>query len=97
MSVVNWGEVYYTIARFEGFSETSKVMDRVKMLPLSILNADELVTAKAARLKAGLGLPYADCFAAATVQNGDILVTSDVKDFRKVPGLHILPLPEHKP
>ena len=97
MSVVNWGEVYYTIARFEGFSETSKVMDRVKMLPLSILDADELVTAKAARLKAGFGLPYADCFAAATVQNGDILVTSDVKDFRKVPSLHILPLPEHKP
>jgi predicted nucleic acid-binding protein len=96
MSVVNWGEVYYTIARFQGFSETTKVMDRVKMLPLSILDADELVTAKAAKLKAGYGLPYADCFAAATIQTGDILVTSDAKDFKKVPSLQILPLSEHK-
>jgi predicted nucleic acid-binding protein len=96
MSVVNWGEVYYTIARAQGFTETAKIMDRVKMLPLTILEADESVTTKAAKLKAGHGLPYADSFAAAVAGAGDILVTSDVKDFRKIPGLHILPLPEHK-
>ena len=96
MSVVNWGEVYYTIARAHGFTETGKIMERVKMLPLRILDADESVTAKAATLKAGHGLPYADCFAAATVGTADVLVTSDAKDFRKIPGLHVLPLPEHK-
>jgi predicted nucleic acid-binding protein len=96
MSVVNWGEVYYTIARAQGFSETGKIMDRVKMLPLTILDADESVTARAARLKAGHGLPYADCFAAATAGTGDVLVTSDAKDFRKIPALHVLALPEHK-
>ncbi len=96
MSVVNWGEVYYTIARAQGFTETAKIMDRVKMLPLTILEADESVTTKAAKLKAGHGLPYADSFAAAVAGSGDILVTSDVRDFRKIPGLHILPLPEHK-
>jgi predicted nucleic acid-binding protein len=71
-------------------------MDRVKLLPLTILDADESITAKAARLKAGHGLPYADCFAAATVGAGDVLVTSDAKDFRKIPGLHLLTLPQHK-
>jgi predicted nucleic acid-binding protein len=96
MSVVNWGEVYYTIARALGFTETGKIMDRVKLLPLTILDADESITAKAARLKAGHGLPYADCFAAATVGTGDVLVTSDAKDLRKIPGLHILTLPQHK-
>jgi predicted nucleic acid-binding protein len=96
MSVVNWGEVYYTIARAQGFSETGKIMDRVKILPLTIQDADESVTARAARLKAGHGLPYADCFAAATAGAGDVLVTSDAKDFRKIPALHILALPEHK-
>jgi predicted nucleic acid-binding protein len=96
MSVVNWGEVYYTIVRAQGFSETDKIMDRVKMLPLTILDADESVTTKAARLKAGHGLPYADCFAAATTGPGDVIVTSDAKDFRKIPSLHILALPEHK-
>jgi predicted nucleic acid-binding protein len=96
MSVVNWGEVYYSIARLEGFSETSKVMERVKMLPLAIIDADEAVTTEAAKLKAGHGLPYADCFAAAIANPGDVLVTSDVKDFRKIQGLRILSLPGHR-
>jgi predicted nucleic acid-binding protein len=96
MSVINWGEVYYTIAKVEGSAETARIMDRVKLLPLSILDADEVVTAKAAQLKAGHGLPYADCFAAAITAKEDVLVTLDAKDFKKIPGLRILPLPAHK-
>jgi predicted nucleic acid-binding protein len=96
MSVVNWGEVYYTIAKSQGFAETGKIMDRVRMLPVAVLDADEFVTARAARLKAGYGLSYAGCFAAATAGNGGVLVTADAKDFRKMPGLHVLALPEHK-
>lgn len=96
MSVVNWGEVYYTIARVRGFRETDKVMERVKMLPLAILDADESFTANAAKLKAGHGLPYADCFAAACTGPADVLVTADAKDFKRIPGLRLLPLPEHR-
>jgi predicted nucleic acid-binding protein len=96
MSVVNWGEVYYTIARVKGFDETAKIIERVKMLPIQVVDADEPVTTRAARLKAAYGLPYADCFAAAITGPGEILITSDVKDFRKIPQLKILPLPPHK-
>jgi predicted nucleic acid-binding protein len=96
MSVINWGEVYYTIAKAEGFKETDRVMDRVRMLPLAILNADEATTVMAARLKAGHGLPYADCFAAAATSSDAVLVTSDAKDFKKIPQLRVLPLPEHR-
>jgi predicted nucleic acid-binding protein len=96
MSVVNWGEVYYTIAKVEGFSETARIMRRVQLLPLAVFDVGELVTAKAAQLKAGHGLPYADCFAAAITRKEDVLVTSDMKDFKKIPGLRILALPEHK-
>jgi uncharacterized protein len=96
MSVINWGEVYYTIAKTEGFEETSRIMGRVRLLPLAILDAGETVTTRAAQLKAGHGLPYADCFAAATAARDGVLVTSDAKDFKKIPGLHVLPLPEHK-
>jgi len=96
MSVINWGEVYYTIAKAEGFAETSRIMARVKLLPLAVLDADETVTARAAQLKAGHELPYAGCFAAATAAKDDVLVTSDAKDFKKIPGLHLLPLPENK-
>jgi predicted nucleic acid-binding protein len=96
MSVVNWGEVYYTIARARGFAETDKVMEHVKMLPLVILDTNDSVTTRAAQLKAGHGLPYADCFAAATLGSGDILVTSNAKDFRKISSLRILALPDYK-
>jgi len=96
MSVINWGEVYYVIARHEGFAQAALIMERVELLPLTILDAGEAVTARAAQLKAGYGLPYADCFAAATAGNDAVLVTSDVKDFKKIPGLQILPLPEQK-
>jgi predicted nucleic acid-binding protein len=96
MSVVNWGEVYYTIARGAGFPEAARVMDRVKLLPLEVHDADQAVTERAAQFKAAYGLPYADCFAAATAAKDHIIVTSDVKDFKKVPGLRLLPLPAHK-
>lgn len=96
MSVVNWGEVYYTIARSEGLAETERVMQRVRLLPLNVVEVGEAVTARAAQLKAGYGLPYADCFAAAIAEKDGVLVTSDVKDFRKIPDLQILPLPPHK-
>ena len=96
MSVVNWGEVYYTIARSRGFAETDKIMNRVKLLPLALVDADAELTTRAAQLKAGHGLPYADCFAAATAGSDAMLVTSDTKDFRKVAGLQIMALPEHK-
>ncbi|MGA9758243.1 MAG: hypothetical protein WBQ51_07745, partial [Candidatus Sulfotelmatobacter sp.] len=39
MSVINWGEVYYTIAKAEGFAETVRIMGRVKLLPLAVLDA----------------------------------------------------------
>lgn len=94
MSVINWGEVYYTIAKAQGFVETARIMERVRLLPLAVIDAGEEVTTQAARLKAGYGLPYADCFAAATAGEGQVLVTSDIKDFRKVPGLQLLPLPD---
>jgi predicted nucleic acid-binding protein len=94
MSVVNWGEVYYTIAKVKGYAETERIMQGVKLLPLTVIDADQVITARAAQLKAGFGLPYADCFAAATA-DGAVLVTSDAKDFRKIPGLRLLPLPQH--
>ncbi len=96
ISVVNWGQVYYNIALKRGFKEAQEFMGRVRLLPLSVVNVDEPVTEVAAQLKAGYGLPYADCFAAAVAGRSNILVTADVKDFKKVPWLQVLPLPQYK-
>jgi predicted nucleic acid-binding protein len=97
ISVVNWGEVYYNIAKHKGFQYAQEFMAKVRLLPLNVLPADEALTEIAARLKAGHGLPYADGFAAAITGRENILVTADVKDFKKVGWLHILTLPAHRP
>ena len=97
LSVINWGEVYYNIALRRGFKEAQEFMGQVRLLPLSVINADERITEAAAQFKAGYGLPYADCFAAAITGKSNVLVTADLKDFKKVPWLQILPLPQHKP
>ncbi len=96
LSVINWGEVYYNIAMKKSFKEAQEFMGRVRLLPLSVIDADEPITEIAAQFKAGYGLPYADCFAAAITGRGNILVTADVKDFKKIPWLQLLPLPQHK-
>ena|SRR5579872_528153 len=97
ISIVNWGEVYYNIARRKGLQQARELMAKVRVLPLTLISADEAVAEAAAQLKAGYGLPYADCFAAATAGKDKILVTADVKDFKKVGWLQLLPLPQHKP
>lgn len=95
ISVVNWGEVYYTLARIQGFPVAQEFMARVRLLPLRVIDADEPITEAAARLKSGHGLPYADCFAAVIAGKNNVLVTADVKDFKRIPWLKILGLPPH--
>ena len=97
ISVIHWGEVYYNIAKRKGFKDAQEFMARVRLLPLNIVNADEPITESAAHLKASYGLPYADCFAAAVTGRGNVLVTADVKDFKKIAWLQLLPLPPHRP
>ena len=97
MSVVNWGEVYYALAVRKSFKEAQLVMAQVRLLPLKIVVADETLTESAAQLKSGYKLPYADCFAAAVAGRSNVLVTADVKDFKKVAWLQLLSLPPHRP
>ena len=57
MSVVNWGEVYYTIMRGAGRDIANRTMAQVQGLPLRVWDADELLTRQAADLRASYGCP----------------------------------------
>ena len=84
MSVVNWGEVYYSTWRAKGPGVARKVLDDIAQLPLEIVSADPELTRTAAELRAEHKLPYIDCFAAAlAVSLKASLATSD-KDFAHV-------------
>lgn len=95
MSVVNWGEVYYTLVRQIGLTRTdSKMSELVARIPLTLVNVTPDDAIRAARLKAQYNLPYADAFAAALTGHQNVLVTADVEHFSRVPKLRLLKLPQ---
>ncbi len=96
MSVVNWGEVHYTLARTVGYKKAELIMRAAEIPPIVLVDADKAQAEAAGRIRAGYGLPYADCFAAVLAGKDGILVTADVKDFKKVPWVHILAIPAHR-
>jgi len=84
MSVVNWGEVYYSIWRIRGEAVANEKLRHIAQLPIKIVDADLELTRLAASLKAAHGLPYADCFGAALAQSRKAdLITGD-RDFARI-------------
>jgi predicted nucleic acid-binding protein len=84
MSVVNWGEVYYSTWRAKGPGVARKVLEDIAQLPVEIVDADFDLTGRAAELRAKHKLPYTDCFPAAlAIDRKASLATSD-KDFASV-------------
>jgi predicted nucleic acid-binding protein len=87
MSVVNWGEVYYSIWRGRGEAVANEKLRAIGQLPIEIVDVDMELAKLAAILKAKHNLPYADCFAGALAESRKAaLVTSD-KDFELVGSL----------
>ena len=84
LSVINWGEVYYSVWRAQGKKTADEKLKHMAQLPLEIMDVDLATTKLAAEWKATYKLPYADCFAAALArQQKATLVTTD-RDFTQV-------------
>jgi predicted nucleic acid-binding protein len=84
MSVVNWGEVYYSTLRARGQDAARQMAAEISQFPIQVMSADLELTKSAAELHAKYNLPYADCFAAAFSKTWKAkLLTSDL-DFAKV-------------
>ena len=78
MSVVSWGEVYYSTWRTRGPGVARKVVEDIAQLPIELVDADLALTHTAAEIRANYKLHYTDCFAAAlAVQRKATLLTSD--------------------
>jgi predicted nucleic acid-binding protein len=84
MSVVNWGEVYYSIWRAHGHDAARKTAAEISQLPIEVANADSELTKSAAELHAKHNLPYADCFAAALTKIRKAHLATSDQDFTKV-------------
>ena len=83
MSVVNWGEVYYSIWRAHGENAAAVKLQETAQLPIQVFDVDMGLAKLAATLKAQYNLPYADSFAAALAQTQKATVVTSDKDFER--------------
>ena len=65
MCIVNWGEVYYQVARRFGEQKAQEIEHLIQTLPITIVETNKELTREAARIKAIKRMAYADCFAVA--------------------------------
>ena len=65
MCIVNWGEIYYQVARRFGEQKAQEVERLIQTLPITLVEANKELTHEAARIKATKRMAYADCFAVA--------------------------------
>lgn len=84
MSVVNWGEVYYSTWRTHRHEAAHRMAEEISQLPIEIVNADSELTKSAAVLHAKHNLPYAECFAAALTKLRKAQLAASDRDFFKV-------------
>ena len=90
MSVVNLGEVVYTVENRRGLEASQEALAAADQLPIEIVDADRPLALSAARLKAASGIGYADCFAAALAQRLNAAVVTGDPDFRQIE--HLVPV-----
>jgi predicted nucleic acid-binding protein len=84
MSVVNWGEVYYSTWRAKGPGVARKLLEDIAQLPLELVDADLELTRLAAELRAEHNLHYTDAFAASLAVNRKAALATSDKDFAQI-------------
>jgi predicted nucleic acid-binding protein len=78
MTCINAGEVYYMAYRKDGADKADLVWKALQQFPIHMTEVDMALTFKAAKLKAGNKLSYADAFAAVlTIAKKATLITGD--------------------
>ena len=86
MSVVNLGEVWYSIARTNSPEVADQYIGEVRGMAIEIVDADWQLTRQAATFKVNGNISYGDCFAAALAKAKKAeLVTGD-KEFKSLEG-----------
>ena len=82
MSVVNLGEVWYSIARSNSPEIADQYIQEINGMAIEIVDADWALTHQAAAFKVNGNIAYGDCFAAALAKiHRAELITGD-KEFK---------------
>lgn len=82
ISVVNLGEIWYSIARATSPETADQYIGEINGMAIEIVDADWQLTRQVAEFKANGNISYADCFAAALAKTKKAeLITGD-KEFK---------------
>ena len=84
MCIVNWGEVYYQVARRFGDQKAQEIEQLIQTLPITLVEANKELTHEAARIKAIKRIAYADCFAVALARLRKAELYTGDPEFRAV-------------
>jgi len=84
LSPLNLGEIYYTVARKLGMQIAERIIEDIRRLPISMVDATWERILDAARIKAKYPLSYADAFAAALAHEINATMVTGDPEFRRV-------------
>ncbi len=87
MSIINLGEVIYTIERKYGVPKAQDTLGLVANLPIEILPADNQTVLAAAHIKANHPISYADAFVVVAAQMIHGIVMTGDPEFEDVTDL----------
>ena len=93
LSIINLGEIYYSVGRLTSQTEADETAELIRDLPLTIASATDDLVFLAAGLKIHRRISYADAFAAALAINLEAtLVTGDPELIQMGDMLRVEPL-----
>ena len=84
MTIVNWGEVYYSILRAKGERKAQEATHVLDQLPIEIVNMDMNLVQRASRFREKFRVPNGLCFAASLADSRACPVITGDELFRKM-------------
>jgi predicted nucleic acid-binding protein len=84
MSVINIGEVWYSVARRRSTADADRALRWISEIGIEFVDADIELTRIAAMFKAKGGISYADCFAAALAKHHKATLVTGDREFEQL-------------
>lgn len=84
MTIVNWGEVYYSLLRSKGERRAQEATHVIDQLPVEIVNMDLNLVQRASRFREKFRVPNGLCFAASLADSNSCPVLTGDPLFRKL-------------
>jgi ribonuclease VapC len=87
ISIINLGEILYSVERNNGLAKTHETLALVQSLPIEILPADNQTVLAAAHIKANHPISYADAFVVVAAQKIKGTIMTGDPEFEEVTEL----------